>query len=177
MIPLEQYKQILDVLPILCVDVVITNPRGEYLLVKRKGEPLKGQWWVVGGRVLKGETMEQAVVRKVKTEVGLTLTNLRAIGYYEEVFPDAPFDVPSGLHAVSVVFAGEAADPQAIRLDGQSEGWTYAGLLPATFRVKPFGRTSTIDGRSPHPNPLPPSGGRGEGEGGVRVNRVSALRS
>lgn len=159
MIPLEQYKQILEVLPILCVDAVIANSLGKYLLVKRKSEPLKGQWWVIGGRVLKSETMEQAVVRKVKAEVGLTLTNLRAIGYYEGVFPDAPFDVQSGLHTVSIVFAGETGDPQAVRLDGQSEDWTYADLLPATFHVKPFGRLSTTDGTSPHPNPLSPTWG------------------
>jgi len=138
MIPLEQYKQILDVLPILCVDVIITNSCGEYILVKRKSEPLKDQWWVIGGRVLKGETMEQAVARKVKTEVGLTLRNLRAIGYFEEVFPDAPFDVRSGLHTVSVVFTGEADDQQSITLDGQSADWAYAKALPDNFRVQPF---------------------------------------
>jgi colanic acid biosynthesis protein WcaH len=137
-IPLEQYKQILDVLPILCVDVVIRNSQGEYLLVKRRGEPLKGQWWVIGGRVLKGETLEQAVDRKAKTEVGLTLRNVRAVGYYQEVFQDVPFDVRSGLHAVSVVFAGEADDQQAITLDGQSADWTYAQTLPAAFHVQPF---------------------------------------
>ncbi len=138
MIPLEQYKQILDVLPILCVDVIITNPCGEYLLVKRKAEPLKDQWWVIGGRVLKGETMEEAVVRKVKTEVGLTLRNLRAIGFYEEVFPDAPFDLQTGLHTVSVVFAGEVDERQVITLDGQSADWAYSKTLPDIFYVQPF---------------------------------------
>lgn len=138
MIPLEQYKQILDVLPILCVDVIITNPCGEYLLVRRKTEPLKDQWWVIGGRVLKGETMEEAVVRKVKTEVGLTLRNLRPIGFYEEVFPDAPFDLQTGLHTVSVVFAGEVDERQVITLDGQSADWAYSKTLPDIFHVQPF---------------------------------------
>jgi len=137
-IPLEQYRQILEVLPILCVDVIITNSRGEYLLVKRKGKPLEGHWWVVGGRVLKGETLEQAVVRKVQTEVGLTLRNLRAVGYCEEVFPDAPFEVQSGLHTVSVVFSGEVDNRQPIKLDDQSADWLYAKALPAAFRVQPF---------------------------------------
>ena len=140
MIPLEQYRQILEVLPILCVDVIITNSRGEYLLVKRKGKPLEGHWWVIGGRVLKGETLEQAVVRKVRTEAGLTIWNLRAVGYYQQVFPDAPFEVQSGLHTVSVVFSGEADDRQPIKLDGQSADWIYAKALPAAFHVQPFPR-------------------------------------
>ena len=139
MIPLEQYKQILDVLPILCVDVIINNFQGEYLLVKRKSEPLKDQWWVIGGRVHKGETMEQAVIRKVKTEVGITLQNLRAVGFYEGMFTDGPFDLQSELHTVSVVFAGEVDEKQVIKLDGQSVDWGYSKNLPGNFHVQSFG--------------------------------------
>ena len=42
MIPEDLYKQILSVMPIICVDVVIRNDKGQYLLVQRKNEPLKG---------------------------------------------------------------------------------------------------------------------------------------
>jgi len=52
----ETYNQIIEVLPILCVDVIIQNKDGEYLLIKRANEPKVGCWWVIGGRVHKGET-------------------------------------------------------------------------------------------------------------------------
>ena len=66
------------------------------------------------------------------------LRNVRAVGYYQEVFQDVPFEVHSGLHAVSVVFSGEANDRETITLDGQSADWTYTQTLPAAFRVQPF---------------------------------------
>ncbi|MGA9347297.1 MAG: NUDIX domain-containing protein, partial [Anaerolineae bacterium] len=105
MISTEQYTEIVRVLPILCVDVVVMNTNGEYLLVKRANEPRKGHWWVIGGRVFRGETMEQAAIRKVKEEVGLDAQSFRPIGYYEEVFGKNPFGLASELHAVSIVFS------------------------------------------------------------------------
>ena len=137
MIPVEHYKEIVGLLPILCVDVIVENPVGEYLLIKRTGEPLKGQWWVIGGRVQKGETMEQAAVRKVKEEAALSVGALRPVGYYEEVYQDAPFGVKSGLHAVSVVFS-TICEQEPAALDYQASEWKYSKDLPKDFRVIPF---------------------------------------
>jgi colanic acid biosynthesis protein WcaH len=138
MIPTEQYTQIIEVLPILCVDVVIMNSNGEYLLVKRANEPLEGHWWVIGGRVYKGETMEQAAIRKVKEEVGLDVRSLRLIGYYEEVFRENPFGLTSGLHTVSVVFATMVDGYQPVKLDSQSTDWKYSPELPDDFCIRSF---------------------------------------
>ena len=139
MIPTEQYNQIIEVLPILCVDVVITNTRGEYLLIKRANEPRKGQWWVIGGRLLKGETLEQAVLRKVWEETSLKVETVHPLGYYEAVSQENPFGLAPRLHAVSVVFSAVVGDHQQIRLDDQSVGWRYSKELPVDFRIKPFG--------------------------------------
>jgi len=138
MIPTEQYNQIIEVLPILCVDVIIMNRRGEYLVIKRANEPRKGEWWVIGGRLLKGETLEQAVVRKVWEETSLKVETLHPIGYYEAVSQENPFGLAPRLHAVSVVFSAVVDDGLPIRLDDQSMDWRYSKELPADFRIKPF---------------------------------------
>jgi len=138
MIPTEQYNQIIEVLPILCVDVVITNTGGEYLLIKRANQPRKGQWWVIGGRLLKGETLEEAVVRKVLEETSLRVEAVSPIGYYEALSQENPFGLAPCLHAVSVVFSAVVDGGQPIRLDDQSLDWRYAKELPAEFRFKPF---------------------------------------
>jgi colanic acid biosynthesis protein WcaH len=137
-IPAAQYKQILEVMPVLCVDVVIRNAGGEYLLVKRANEPLKGQWWVVGGRVYKNETLEQAVLRKVKQEIGVTVHALEPIGYYEDRFEKNSIKMDSPLHAVSVVFSVVIDGQQTIKTDGQSLEWKFFKELPKALRVKPF---------------------------------------
>ena len=76
LIKTSTYNQIIEVLPILCVDIVIQNIDGKYLLIKRANEPIKGCWWVVGGRVHKEETCEEAAIRKVWEEVSLNVKTL-----------------------------------------------------------------------------------------------------
>jgi 8-oxo-dGTP diphosphatase len=44
------------------------------LLILRGHEPAKGLWSIPGGRVERGETDQQAVVREVFEETGLTVT-------------------------------------------------------------------------------------------------------
>ena len=144
MIPVKKYRAIIDILPILCVDVIIVNQRGEYLLVKRANEPLKGRYWVVGGRVCKGETMQEAAIRKVHEEVGLKVKRLRLSGYYEEIFRENPFGLGSGVHTVSIVFTTIVEGAKPIRLDSQSTHWKYAKELPFDFRFKLFEGEETL---------------------------------
>jgi colanic acid biosynthesis protein WcaH len=136
MIPTERYKQIIEVLPILCVDIVIRNHNNEYLLIKRANEPLKGQWWVIGGRVLKGETLAQAALRKAREELGVHIHDLSLIGCYEDANESNPFGMPTPLHSVSVVFSAVIGQNQQIKLDDQSSDWKYAKELPRSFRIK-----------------------------------------
>lgn len=125
-------------MPILCVDVVVRNGRGEYLLVKRANPPMQGEWWVVGGRVLKGETLADAVARKVREEAGLEVSSVRPVGYFETVADANPFGLDFDYHAVSVVFRTEVAGDGDVRLDAQSVEWKWARDLPARFHIRGF---------------------------------------
>ena len=124
-------------MPILCVDCVIINENGQYLLVKRQNEPLKGEWWVPGGRVGKGEKLGCAIRRKVKEELGIKLKNVFALGYYEDEFEKNPLNVESGLHTLGIVFQAEPKNLD-IKLDRQSGEWRFFDKLPERFIIKPF---------------------------------------
>lgn len=137
LIPTETYKLIVDIMPILCVDIIISNDKGEYLLIKRANQPLKGQWWVPGGRVLKGEVLEDAVKRKVKEELGIHIKVLGPAGYYEEQYKRNHFNVASGLHALSIIFHAEPVNLN-IKLDKQSTSWGFFKKLPKRLQIKPF---------------------------------------
>ncbi len=76
----EMYNKIIEVLPILCVDVIIRNSQGHCLLIKRFNEPKKGLWWVIGGRVLKGESCNEAAIRKIREEVSLSVQVISPVG-------------------------------------------------------------------------------------------------
>ena len=45
----------------------------ETLLLLRDNEPEKDNWWFPGGRVIKGETLENAVIRKDKRGDGFRM--------------------------------------------------------------------------------------------------------
>lgn len=135
-IPKEKYVEIIEFLPILCVDVIIKNENGEYLLIKRANEPKQGQWWPIGGRVLKGETLEFAVIRKITEETSLQVKNVHPIGYFETVADENPFGLSFKYHAVSVVFSAIVEGDQHIQLDNQSTDWKFAKELPDDFSYK-----------------------------------------
>lgn len=73
---------------------VVHDDRGRLLLVRRRNEPGRGRWSLPGGRVEPGEDDEQAVVREVAEETGLTVTVGRHVGSVERAAPGgAVYDI------------------------------------------------------------------------------------
>jgi len=84
--------------PLLTVDCVVLNPRGEVLLIQRKTEPFKGHFALPGGFVDIGETVEDACRRELLEETGVKAGRLKLVGVYSDPNRD-----PRG-HTASVVF-------------------------------------------------------------------------
>lgn len=118
-IPESLYRQICGVLPIACVDLLITDSRGLVLLTMRRNEPAAGQWWFPGGRVFYKETREAAALRKLREECSLEPTGcLRAIGTYDLIFNNLPPHVAS--HGITTLFHLQVGDRTDFKLDSQS---------------------------------------------------------
>ncbi|MEK6950781.1 MAG: NUDIX domain-containing protein [Nanoarchaeota archaeon] len=119
-LPLNLYRKIHEHVPIPCVDIILKTADGGFLMLLRQTEPAKGQWWLVGGRVHKNETREQAARRKVKEEIGIEIGSLQAVkGSYETIFPEDPFGHGKGTHTINSCFVAELTekDLSKIRLD------------------------------------------------------------
>jgi ADP-ribose pyrophosphatase YjhB (NUDIX family) len=56
----------------LAVAGLVINSENEWLVVKKKYGGLKGKWSIPAGFVDEGETVDEAVVREVKEETGLS---------------------------------------------------------------------------------------------------------
>ncbi len=121
-IPLSLYKKIHHYLPLVCTDVVVVGraKRKKYfLLVKRKNEPEKGEWWFPGGRIFKNEHLADAVRRKVQEETCLPVKKLKEIGVYEYFSPVGYFKGANS-HMLAIDFLAEVDIRHKVILDWQS---------------------------------------------------------
>ena len=57
--------------PFPAVAALLTNQKGQLLLVKRAVEPAKGQWCLPGGFIEIDESIEEAVLRELREETGV----------------------------------------------------------------------------------------------------------
>ncbi len=66
--------------------VVIKGDR--VLLVRRGGEPLKGEWSIPGGTLELGEELAAAARRELKEETGLEVEPLEVLGVFDRIIRD-----------------------------------------------------------------------------------------
>lgn len=125
------YRRVVESLPIVCVDVIVKRG-SQVLVVKRANEPLKGLWWVPGGRILKDETALKAVHRKVLTETNLEVNGIKFVGVYEDTYPTSAFGVPS--HCISLVF--ESNGHGVVKTNEEVTHWAWSYNLPSRLMEK-----------------------------------------
>jgi ADP-ribose pyrophosphatase YjhB (NUDIX family)/ketosteroid isomerase-like protein len=68
--------------PVVGIGAIVIDGAGRVLLVKRRYEPLAGQWSLPGGALEVGETLEAGVAREIREETGLVVD----VGPVVEVF-------------------------------------------------------------------------------------------
>lgn len=125
---------------VCCVDILLVreNEQGvkQALLVERSSEPVKGVWWLPGGRLLKGETFFAAAVRKAKQETGLdNVRPVQVLGIWNTFFPTSHWDneESKGTQTVNPIVLVELVNPTLstnVTLDATSENYRWIGLDP-----------------------------------------------
>lgn len=73
--------------PMVGVGGVVIH-RGRVLLIRRGGEPLKGEWSLPGGLVELGEELAEAARRELKEETGLDVQPLEILTVFDRIFRD-----------------------------------------------------------------------------------------
>lgn len=116
-------------MPIVCVDGLVVNERGDFLLVKRQNEPFKGEYWVPGGRVCKGERLVDAIHRKMREELGIEVDIIERVGFFEFFHPKTEQDAEGGVHSISILYLLRPKTYE-IKLDEQSCAWGWFNEAP-----------------------------------------------
>lgn len=86
----EDFATVVRSTPLISIDLVVENERGEFLLGKRTNRPAQGYWFVPGGRVQKDEALERAFERLTHAELGLRLPQSagRFYGVWQHFYDD-----------------------------------------------------------------------------------------
>lgn len=124
-IPAAEYVRILEVMPILCVDLLIVDDR-RCLVLKRDNEPAKGQYWFPGGRVRKLESIETAAARIAKAETNLDCTYVRTVCVTETIFPKTD-TMDADVHTVNVCCELSPSQVSSLQLDGYHTDYQWIG--------------------------------------------------
>ena len=82
--------EIIEATPLVSIDLVIRNPSNKVLLGKRNNRPAMGYWFVPGGRIIKNETINQALKRISEVELGQDLSTKAPslLGAYDYIYED-----------------------------------------------------------------------------------------
>jgi 8-oxo-dGTP diphosphatase len=112
---------------------VLVQPDGRFLLTTRPpGKAYAGHWEFPGGKVEPGETVEQALVRELQEELGITA---QAVARWREQCVDYPHALVR-LHFCKVTQWAGALDMR----EGQSHAWQklpveVSPILAGTYPV------------------------------------------
>jgi 8-oxo-dGTP diphosphatase len=74
--------------PLVGVGGVVIH-RNRVLLIRRGGEPLKGEWSIPGGLIEVGEELADAVRRELKEETGLDVEPLAMLETFDRIFHES----------------------------------------------------------------------------------------
>ncbi len=109
--------------PVLTVDAVAIRD-DKVLLIKRKYEPFKDRWALPGGKVECGERVEDAVLRELKEETGLSGEVYKLVGVYSDPNRD-----PRG-HYVTVAFLVKVKGEPKAGSDAKEARWFPLEEIP-----------------------------------------------
>ncbi len=113
--------------PVLAVDGIILKD-DKVLLVKQSKPPFFGYWSLPGGHVEYGETVEEAVIREMKEELGVEVKIKKLLGVYSDPKRDPRY------HSASVAYLLEKGEGE-ICLNEEASEFKYFALNNLPKRI------------------------------------------
>ena len=116
----ETFKTVVASTPLVSIDLCLVHD-GKILLGLRQNEPLKGQWFTSGGRILKNERWQDALERIAKTELGLPLTHVECqlMGVWDHFYANSAVGADVSTHYVNLPHVCFLKERPALAMDAQ----------------------------------------------------------
>ena len=87
----NDYLEALRLTQIICIDLLVENEDGKYLVGFRRNSPARNTYFVPGGRHFKGEDIDQAVSRICASELGFIPESKHFKGISTHYYPNENF--------------------------------------------------------------------------------------
>ena len=124
----SDFKTVVQLAPLVSIDLIIRDPEGKVLLGRRNNEPAKGSYFVPGGRILKDERIQDAFARILKTEVDCeaAFVDARFLGAFEHFYETNFANEPGfGTHYVTLAYELNVTDVASVRTDPQHSDYSW----------------------------------------------------
>jgi colanic acid biosynthesis protein WcaH len=136
-LPAAEYLQLIAHAPLVSIDLIVRDIQNRVLVGLRRNAPAQGYWFVPGGAIRKGETLDHAFARISHTELGQSFARRDAdlLGIYEHLYADNFLGTPGiGTHYVVLAHTLHIATPLQLPQDQHSD---YRWMTPLELREHP----------------------------------------
>jgi colanic acid biosynthesis protein WcaH len=98
----DVFSCVVENTPLISIDLLVQNDKGQVLLGKRVNEPALGFWFVPGGRIFKDESLDAAFERTINAELGLEMKRTEAAfdKVYEHFYENNVFNTAFSTHYI-----------------------------------------------------------------------------
>jgi len=125
----ERFLNVIDATPLVSVDLVVRNERGQVLLGKRINKPAQGFWFVPGGRIRKNEPVTEAIRRISSSELGTSIEEVELLGVFDHIYPGNFLDREGiNTHYVSLGYGCRLSDLADLTVDSQHTELRWWGV-------------------------------------------------
>tara|TARA_B100000886_G_C20324966_1_gene449809 strand:+ start:281 stop:709 length:429 start_codon:yes stop_codon:yes gene_type:complete len=130
-IPELEYRNIVKKIPIFCIDFLIRCD-DQILLLKRNENPLKGYYWIIGGRLLFKEKIDEAAERIQKREIGRNFKNYKLIGFSNYTYKNSHNS--RALHTPTLLYEVRVKEIFKPNLDSTHTNYKWSENLPVKIK-------------------------------------------
>jgi len=128
----QDFSQAIAQMPLFAIDLVVLNEHKQMLVGKRLNKPAKDYWFVPGGRILKGESLEQGFKRLTLNELGksIELKQAKLLGLFEHFYENSVFSDEISTHYINAahVLMIKQDDLKSLPTDEQHAGYRWMNL-------------------------------------------------
>lgn len=123
MLDMNTFRTVVENTPLVSIDVCLVH-ENKMLLGKRNNEPLKGQWFTPGGRILKNESWQDCLKRVTQSELGLDITDIREfilMGAWDHFYPNSAVGDGISTHYINLPHYCFLKDQPSLMADEQHD--------------------------------------------------------